>query len=537
MVGRDRELEALRDAASSTGSATIVEGPAGIGKSRLVRELAAWARGRGGTVLVGRCSATSADTPLRPVREALLSAARTGIRPPESMRTFLPTLARVVPEWSTVSGADADPSTLVLGEGVLRLLHALARPSAPVVFIVEDLQWADAESLAVVEYLADNISESAVAIVATLRTGVEAAGTSLAHTLVARRTADAVILHALDADDVMTMARDIVGEDLPLDAAATLQARSEGVPFLIEELLAAAEPTGWSAIDDAMPGSVTAPVALRLAALPPEAVRLLQRAATLGRDFDWTVAARAAGVDESAAAELLRSCVHAQLVDVEGSGFRFHHALTRDAVLLAAGPAESKTAAAEALAALEGIDPELEGERCHAAAMLASRAGQPGRAASLLLVAAARAVRPRSAGLSRSSASSGGRGRVRRPPLRDRRAPPAHLGAFRPGRPGVRCSERVCSTAQAHLLSEPTSTWRSRELRSPPASGGWPRITPARSRRSFSKTRRDKPGPRRSRPSPRWAETTGQLRSRSPSSPSHKGEQPSSPLCNAKPSR
>ena len=84
--------------------------------------------------------------------------------------------------------------------------------------------------------------------------------------------------------------------------------------------------------------------------------------------------------------------MQAQLVDVEGSGFRFHHALTRDAVLLAAGPAASKTAAAEALAALEEIDPGLEGERCHAAAMLATRAGQPGRAASLLLVAATRAV-------------------------------------------------------------------------------------------------------------------------------------------------
>ena len=290
MVGRDRELETLRGAVSDGGNATVVEGPAGIGKSRLVRELAAWACGRGGVVLVGRCSATSADTPLRPVREALLSVARAGIRPPESMRSFLPTLARVVPEWSTVSGADADPSTLVLGEGVLRLLHALARPTAPVVLVVEDLQWADAESLAVIEYLADNIAESDVALVATLRTGADTAGTSLANTLVARRAADAIVLHPLDAEQVMTMAHDIVGQELPRNAAATLRARSEGVPFLVEELLAAAEPTGWSAIDDAMPGSVTSPVAARLATLPPEAVRLLQHAATLGRDFDWTVA-------------------------------------------------------------------------------------------------------------------------------------------------------------------------------------------------------------------------------------------------------
>ena len=293
MVGRDRELETLRGAVSDGGNATIVEGPAGIGKSRLVRELAAWARGRGGVVLVGRCSATSADTPLRPIREALLSAARAGIRPPESMRSFLPTLARVVPEWSTVSGADADPSTLVLGEGVLRLLHTLARP--------------------------DRTGRAGRGGSAMGRCGV-ARGHRIPrgqHRRVRRRPRRDVAdgrrhgghvtrEHARrpsgrgrhraachwTPSEVMTMAHDIVGQELPRNAAATLRARSEGVPFLIEELLAAAEPTGWSAIDDAMPGSVTSPVAARLATLPPEAVRLLQHAATLGRDFDWTVAAR-----------------------------------------------------------------------------------------------------------------------------------------------------------------------------------------------------------------------------------------------------
>ena len=418
--------------------------------------------------------------------------AEAGIRPPESMRTFLPTLARVVPEWSTVSGADADPSTLVLGEGVLRLLHALARPSAPVVFIVEDLQWADAESLAVVEYLADNISESAVAIVATLRTGVEAAGTSLAHTLIARRTADAVVLHALDADDVMTMARDIVGEDLPLDAAATLQARSEGVPFLIEELLAAAEPTGWSAIDDAMPGSVTAagcaaPRGPSPRGGPPAAARRDARA-RLRLDRRRPRCRRGRERRRGAAPKLRARAARGR---------------RRLRLPLSSRPDPRCGAARRRARRVE--------DRRRGGAGRVSRGSIPSsRASDVMPRRCWRAVRgnpdvprascswrqharrrPRSAGLSGSSASSGGRGRVRRPPLRDRRVSSCASRRFPARSTGRPRSERV-------LLDSASSPDRASrrppgdrgELRSPPASGGWPRITPARSRRSFSKTRR-----------------------------------------------
>src|ERR687891_231349 len=84
LIGREGELSQLRAAWSSardgTGSCVIVRGVAGVGKSRLVRELEVWARAHGATVLRGRASAAT-DSPLRPVCEALLGVARRGFRP------------------------------------------------------------------------------------------------------------------------------------------------------------------------------------------------------------------------------------------------------------------------------------------------------------------------------------------------------------------------------------------------------------------------------------------------------------------------
>ena len=104
------------------------------------------------------------------------------------------------------------------------------------------------------------------------------------------------------------------------------------MPFLVEELLATAVRSGWHTITDDVPGSVTASVATRLGDLPPRPGPLLIAAALLGRQFDWSLAARTAGVPKTRPPSCCARACSAQLVDVEGAGFRFRHALTRDAV-------------------------------------------------------------------------------------------------------------------------------------------------------------------------------------------------------------
>ena len=81
MIGRGRELAQLQRAWQAGGQMLVVRGRAGIGKSRLIREFADWARAAGGTVLAGRCSPTAGDVPFRPLREALFAAARVGLAP------------------------------------------------------------------------------------------------------------------------------------------------------------------------------------------------------------------------------------------------------------------------------------------------------------------------------------------------------------------------------------------------------------------------------------------------------------------------
>ncbi|HEX2323506.1 MAG TPA: AAA family ATPase [Streptosporangiaceae bacterium] len=92
IIGRDRELAQLQDAWRTGGQMLVVHGRAGLGKSRLVREFANWVRHAGGTVLSGRCSQTAGDVPFRPLREALLAAARIGLEPSPRLTTFRPVL-------------------------------------------------------------------------------------------------------------------------------------------------------------------------------------------------------------------------------------------------------------------------------------------------------------------------------------------------------------------------------------------------------------------------------------------------------------
>ena len=294
LVGRDVELGALQDAWRTGGSTWVVTAAAGVGKSRLARELASWAQTTGGLVLVGRCSPTGQDTPLRPWREALLVAARAGRTPGATLEPFVPALARVVPEWG--AAAD-DPSPLVLGEAVLRLLSSWATPTATTLLVIEDLHWADPESLEVLEYVVDNVAGAPLLVVATRREGESGAGADLARDLVARRAALA----------------------LPLDAARQTLRCSPWPTRASTELTCPRRPPrcSWSGArgcrsssrscsrlrcaPDGTRSVTTYPGRSRprwppaLADLPPAARPLLTTAALLGRNFDWPLAASRGG--------------------------------------------------------------------------------------------------------------------------------------------------------------------------------------------------------------------------------------------------
>src|SRR5262245_14451374 len=234
MVGRGRELAQLQRAWRAGGHMLVVRGRAGVGKGGLIREFADWVRDAGGTVLAGRCSPTAGDVPFRPLREALLAAARVGLAPSPRLAAFRPTLGSLVPEWSGEHGGGVDGGLIVLAEGVLRLIAEWSLTDAPVVLVIEDLHWADRETLEVIEYLADNLSGHAAVVVATLRDDEPGSGGELVSALWARRAVQPISLPPLDPAESEVMLRKCLSATSLLpeltDAVVT---RSDGVPFFI----------------------------------------------------------------------------------------------------------------------------------------------------------------------------------------------------------------------------------------------------------------------------------------------------------------
>ncbi len=173
VVGRDAEWQELRRALDRLpdghGATLVVAGEAGVGKSRLLWEVATEGAHRGAQVLTGRAVERDSPHPFRPVAEALFSHLRKS-GPPQvrELTPFLPILGRLIPQWRVPGESPAEESLVVLGEAVLRLLAALGR-DAGCMLVLEDLQWADTETVEVVEYLADNIAGEPVLCVISLR--------------------------------------------------------------------------------------------------------------------------------------------------------------------------------------------------------------------------------------------------------------------------------------------------------------------------------------------------------------------------------
>jgi DNA-binding CsgD family transcriptional regulator len=379
LIGRDAETARLRSALAAAqgggGGVMFLTGEAGIGKSRLAGELAAEARARGATVLAGRAVPTSASIPYRPLTEALLQALRERMFPDDrGLTPWLPALRAVIP---TIGGSEGDGrgdhATPVRGEAVLQLLRRFAG-SAGLLLVLEDLHWADPDTLAVVEYLTDNLSTEAVLCVATCRSDTTSAGAELVTRLTGRRAVQHLALGRLTAGQVAAMVRACL-PSAPDEVIARVQRAADGIPFLVEESLAA----------PGVPRSFADGVRSRLAALSDDERLVLHTAALLGRQFDWRLLPAATGLPVDLIAGALEHGVGAQLLTVDADAFRFRHMLTREAVAAELLPPRRVTLAARTLAALEAAHPGLLGEWGDLAANLALQADDRDQAGALLL--------------------------------------------------------------------------------------------------------------------------------------------------------
>jgi DNA-binding CsgD family transcriptional regulator/tetratricopeptide (TPR) repeat protein len=409
LVGRDEEVgvlvDALGRAAEGHGGVVFLVGEAGVGKSRLVREVSARARAQRLPVLTGRAVPGGVPAPLRPLAEAVLGELRRrGELDAPELRPFRPALGRLVTQWLPVGAGAGVESPVVLGEGLLRLLRFLAAGHG-CVLVLEDLHWADPESLAVLEYLTDNLAGERIFCLGTVRAEEEGAGRALVANLVDRRAARVVEVARLGDEAIVRVARACLGAAaLPVEVETFLCADADGLPFLVEEVLAGLVGAGvlverngrWATTGPLREGRRVPPtfadaVGRRLDGLPADARGVLRTAAVFGRRFDWSLLPAATGLDDGEVVAALREAVGVQLLTAEADGFRFRHALTRDAVLGGLLAPERAVLARGALAAVEQAHPQLPGEWCELAAELAEVAGDRPRAAELLLDAGRRA--------------------------------------------------------------------------------------------------------------------------------------------------
>lgn len=376
IIGRTAELgtleQALADVAAGSGRCVVLIGEPGIGKSRLAREAAERAVTQGMRVLSGRAVPASGSAAYRPLAEALTQLFRDRPLPDDpGLAPWLPLLQALLPALVEAAPPPGDVAAHLRGEAVLQLL-ARTMP-AGTVLVMEDLHWADPDTISVVEYLADNLAGRPIMLVLTLRDSPASAALDLATRLRGRPGALRIALQRLDDDELEEMIR-ACRPDSDLGVVARVADASEGVPLLVEDLLAS----------PGLPADFAATVRSRLDAMAGKQRAVIEAAAVLGRDFDWQLLSRMTGLADQEVSDALDAGLQALLLANQGSAMRFRHALTREAVLDTLIPPRQRELAMAALTSLTSAHPGLSGEWRDIAIDLAQRAGDRERAGRLL---------------------------------------------------------------------------------------------------------------------------------------------------------
>ncbi len=336
LVGRDAELSRLRallhDAAAGRAVTGLVSGDAGIGKSRLVAEAMRIAEGDGFTVLCGQCAEIGDSVPYLPFADAFRAAPP----PVEKAIKARPVLSRLLPDGDG-QAHEADWAGLARQQmfgAVLSLLSELAAGS-PVLLVVEDLHWADASTRHLVTFLSRMLHRERVAIIGTYRTDDLHRRHPLRAVIAELLRLPMVALVELEPLSVASLAEilsDVHSAPLPLSAAAlnSLVARAEGNAYYAEELLNAS--SADNVTGGALPTGLAALLLSRVERVSDAAQQVLRVAAVAGGGADDLVRA-ASGLPDDVYEEALREAAGHQLLAPDGpDGYRFRHALLREAV-------------------------------------------------------------------------------------------------------------------------------------------------------------------------------------------------------------
>jgi len=363
LIGRDREIAALRDATSARPGcrAALLIGEPGIGKTRHAAAAAADAHARGAVVVLARCPpepAIAFEPWVRAIGELALGGddawrARLARAGGDELSALVPELGDVGPRAGRGAGGDE----LALAEGArYRLLRgisatlACAADGAPLHVVLDDAHWCDPASAQALRHLLESAPVDELTLVVTARAGELPRGHPVARVLAdLRRTRDLheLRLDGLDPDGLARLVSERVGRAITPRVAARLQTRTGGNPFFAAELVRDLDERGALNDEQALhampvPDAVSDLVEERLGRLDAPTERLLTAVAAIGPSAPVALAARAAGLDEAAAAAAVQAALSERLVNevpATHPTIAFPHALVREALAARTGDA------------------------------------------------------------------------------------------------------------------------------------------------------------------------------------------------------
>lgn len=386
----DALAQALKAATAGERRITFLAGEPGIGKTRLAAELAVEAHGHGAVVLYGRCD-EELSVPYQPWVEALTHLVehapdalveRLVERHGPELVLLVPQLRWRFPDMRTSADTDAETERYMQLQAVTAGISMLAEES-PVLLVLDDLHWADKQTLTLLRHVFTNVaSQASVMVVGTYRDSDLAGGHPLIDSVAALRREPGVELikiGGLDDQEMVQLVEISAGQaldDAAREMSVQLRHETAGNPFFAHEILRNMVESGDLYLDDegkwivkdtfdnlTLPQSVRDVVAQRIARLGEESMKALTAAAVVGREFDLALLSIVTGLDEDDLLDQLEAAVTAGiLAEVPGGDerFRFLHTLAR--TTLSADLSEGRKRRthrkiAEALETTTGDDP------------------------------------------------------------------------------------------------------------------------------------------------------------------------------------
>jgi len=335
LVGRSNELLRLNqdyDEIHTSGRLVLVEGEAGIGKTRLAEEFLSKAQSRGAIVISARCYEGETQYAFGPIVAGLRSILAQEDAEKRLKHIPLPWIseaARLLPELSTIRAGlplplplDSPGAQSRFFEGLKQTLYALCRGDLPGLVFVDDIQWADGATLDLLNYLVRRLHEQPLCLLVTVRNKPATNDNriyQLQNEALRSGHATVISLSRLNLNSVreLSLSTSLHGEVLKENFIKRLYQETEGLPFfLIEYLLAinsgvlSAESEDWSP-----PGSVRELLHSRLKVVSETGKQLLGAAAVIGHSFDFDIVREVSGRGEEETVISLEELISQGLVE------------------------------------------------------------------------------------------------------------------------------------------------------------------------------------------------------------------------------